>query len=112
MKALIALATLLAATAVALDESPPASPPAAHIQTDKEIESAVVKGIVANPEVFAARLRVEAVGGVVTLRGSVKSKDAKATADKVARAVPGVREVKNRLTVRRPIGVAADPAND
>ena len=102
MKALIALATLLAATAVALEDSPPATAPAAHVQTDKEVESAIVKGIVANPEVFAAQLRVEAAGGVVTLHGSVKSEEAKATAEKIARAVPGVREVKNRLTIGPP----------
>ena len=104
MKALIGLATVLAATAVALEDSPPAIAPVppAHIQTDDEVESAIVKGIVANPEVFAADLRVEAVAGVVTLWGSVKNEDAKATAEKIARAVPGVREVKNRLTIRPP----------
>ena len=104
MKALIVLATVLAATAVALEDSPPAIAPAPppHVQTDDEVESAVVKGIVANPEVFAADLRVEAIAGVVTLRGSVKTDGAKATAEKIARAVPGVREVKNHLTIRPP----------
>ena len=103
MKALMALAILLAATAVALEDPPPlkASAPA-HVQSDKEIESAVVKGIVANPEVFAAQLHVAAVEGSITLRGSVKSKEAKAAAEKIARAVPGVRTVTNRLTVRPP----------
>lgn len=104
MKALIALAMLLTATAVALEDSPPASAPAGHVQTDKEIESAIVKGIVANPEVFAAQLRVDALAGSVTLRGSVKSQEARATAEKIARAVPGVREVKNRLTIEAPRG--------
>ena len=104
MKALIGLATLLAATAVALEDSPPAIVPAPppHVQTDDEVESAIVKGIVANPEVFAADLRVKAVAGAVTLWGSVKSEEARLTAEKIARAVPGVREVNNRLTVRPP----------
>ena len=101
MKALMSLAILLAATTVALEDPPPLNAPAApHVQSDKEIETTVVKGIVANPEVFAADLRVEAVDGSVTLRGSVKSKEAKATAEKIARAVPGVRTVKNRLKIQ------------
>ena len=103
MKALVTLAILLAATAVALED--PAQieqtrPP--HLQTDKELQAAVVKGIVANPEVAAARLHVEARQGAVTLRGSVRSKDARSTAEKVARAVPGVVRVRNHLTIRAP----------
>ena len=103
MRALIGLAILLAVTAVALDN--PAEyepPPPVHVQTDKELEAAVVKGIVANPDVFAANLRVEAVKGAVTLRGSVRSKEAKQTAEKVTRSVPGVVSVKNELTIQEP----------
>ena len=102
MKPLVTFAILLAATAVALEDPAPLNTPLAHVQTDDEMEAGIVKGIVANPEVFAATLRVDALSGVVTLRGNVKSEDAKANAEKVARAVPGVRSVKNRLTIRAP----------
>ena len=102
MKALLACAILLSATAVALEDPAPLNLPPAHLQTDDEIEAAVVKGIVANPEVFAARLRVDSWRGVVTLRGSVENDSAKRLAEKLARSVPGVRGVKNRLTVRAP----------
>ena len=89
-----------AGSALALkDPTPPPSAPA-HLETDKEIETAVVKGIVANPNVFAARLHVKVVRGFVTLRGSVQDRDAKVTAGKLARSVPGVRGVKNRLEIR------------
>ena len=102
MKTLVALAIALAATAVALEDPSPVPKPPPHIQTDEEMKAAIVKGIVANPEVFAARLRVEAVSGFVTLRGSVKNADGRATAERIARAVPGVRKVNNRLIIRRP----------
>ena len=103
MKALLTLAILLAATAVALEDPPQleqARPP--HVQIDRELQAAIVKGILANPEVSAARLRVEATHGAVTLRGSVRSADARAPAEKIARAVPGVVRVRNRLTIRAP----------
>ncbi len=74
--------------------------PPAYVQTDAEIESVVVKGILANPEVFAAGMRVRVFHHVVTLAGFVQTRDAKEMAGKVARAVPGVREVKNQLSVR------------
>ena len=103
MKALVTLAILLAATAVALeDPSQLEQPRPAHVQTDKELQAAVVRGVLANPEVSAARLRVEVRRGVVMLRGSVRSEDARATAEKVARSVPGVVRVRNHLTIRAP----------
>ena len=96
-------AVLFAATAVALDQ--PAEhepPPPVHVQTDAELETAIVRGILANPEVSAANLRVEAKNGAVTLRGSVRSQEAKVTAEKVTKAVPGVVTIKNELTIETP----------
>ena len=86
--------------AFAHDEPRVTPSPPAHLSEDAEIEAAVVKGIVANPEVFAARLHAHVFHGVVTLRGTVQSAEGRATAGKIARAVPGVREVRNRLLVR------------
>ncbi len=102
MKSLLLCVFLVAAnlgSASALEDPAPRQPPPAHIMTDDEIETTVVKGIVANPEVFAARLRVEVDRGFVTLRGTVQNQAAKATAEKIARSVPGVRAVKNRLAI-------------
>ena len=86
--------------ALAHDEPRVSPSPPAHLSVDAEIEAAVVKGIVANPEVFAARLKAHVFRGVVTLRGTVQSADGRETAEKIARAVPGVREVRNKLLVR------------
>lgn len=80
----------------------PAPTQPAHIQTDREIQEAIVKGVLANPEVLAAELHVQVAAGVVTLRGFVRSADARSMAEKVARSAPGVLRVKNRLRVRKP----------
>ena len=90
---------LSAGSARALENPSPRPSLPAHIQTDDELEGTIVKGILAHPEVFAARLRVEALRGFVTLRGTVRNKDAQATAEKIARSVPGVRGVKNQLKI-------------
>jgi osmotically-inducible protein OsmY len=42
----------------------------------------------------------QTANGVVTLTGSVKSKELRARAEQVARQVRGVRAVKNALTVK------------
>ena len=102
MKTLLAFLLLSVAPALALEDPPRRGAPPAHVETDREVEAAIIKGIVANPEVFAAQLRVAARNGAVTLHGSVKNKDARATAEKITRAVPGVRSVTNRLTIRAP----------
>jgi osmotically-inducible protein OsmY len=102
MKSLLLCVFLVAAnlgSASALEDPAPRQPPPAHVKTDDEIKTTVVKGILANPVVFAARLRVEVDRGFVTLRGTVQNQAAKAIAEKIARAVPGVRAVKNRLAI-------------
>ena len=99
---LLCVACAAASTVDALEDPRPAVKPPAHIKTDEEIERAIVKGLVANPEVFAADLRVEATDGVVVLFGTVRSKEAKRMAEKIARVAPGVRSVKNWLYVSPP----------
>ena len=86
--------------AAALEDPPRPELPPAHIQTDEEIKTAVVKGVVANPSVFAAGLRVQVEKGAVTLRGFVHDEEAKTAAGKIAARVPGVRSVKNLLETR------------
>ena len=103
MKTLFAAAILLSMTAVALAQPAEHEPaPPVHAQTDEELEAAIVRGILANPDVSAANLRVEAKSGAVTLRGAVRSQEAKATAEKVTKAVPGVVTIKNELMIQTP----------
>ncbi len=88
------------ASAPAVEYPPQPSAPPAHIRTDEEIRIAVVKGVVINPNVFAADLRVSVKEGAVTLTGTVRDEYARTVAKKVALQVPGVLSVKNLLTLR------------
>jgi osmotically-inducible protein OsmY len=94
-----AIATGGVGPASGLEDSPPRKSVPAHLESDKEIQTAIVKGIVANPNVFAASLRVEVADGMVTLRGRVRNREAKAAAGKIARSAPGVRRVENLLKI-------------
>jgi len=52
-----------------------------------------------NALIDARRIRIEAHGGKVTLRGSVRSRAERAEAEWAAWAAPGVSEVKNDIIV-------------
>lgn len=75
-----AIATGGVGPASGLEDPPSPKRVPTHLETDKEIQTAIVKGIVANPNVFAASLRVEVADGMVTLRGRVRNREAKAAA--------------------------------
>lgn len=102
MKTLLLCAAFLAVglggALAAGDKATPAPIPA-HLEADREIEAAIVKGLLANPNVFAAGVRVRVAKSVVTLEGRVKHRAEKKAAEKIARAAPGVREVKNELKI-------------
>ncbi len=103
-KALLLAALLIAGPAFARAEEPKSSPwlstTPAHIATDEEVRTAVLKGIMANPNVFAADLRARVKNGMVTLTGTVRSEEAKKTAGDIAHKAPGARQIDNRLRVR------------
>src|SRR5712692_11934850 len=67
--------------------------------SDKDIQKAVKQRLAANPQMKKIDVRADA--GVVTLTGEVASIDASARASETARAVPGVRSVKNDLTFKQ-----------
>jgi osmotically-inducible protein OsmY len=47
----------------------------------------------------ATKINVDVDKGVVTLRGDVKSRDAKTEAERDAKSIDGVKRVNNRLQV-------------
>jgi hypothetical protein len=55
-----------------------------------------------SPSVNAAGVQVIAEGHTVTLRGTAKSEDEARTIAGMVRMTPGVREVRNELTIPRP----------
>jgi hyperosmotically inducible protein len=66
---------------------------------DKEIAKAV--GALLTQDMQFKKVDVRADGGIVTLTGEVPSITASAKASEMARNVPGVKSVKNELTVRQ-----------
>ena len=66
---------------------------------DKDIEKAVEARLSRDAQLKSVDVRIDA--GVVTLTGEVPNITAAAKASEMARAVPGVKSVKNELTVRQ-----------
>jgi hyperosmotically inducible protein len=64
---------------------------------DKDLKNAIQKRIKQDARLKGADIDVQVDRGVVTLMGDVKDVGARARASEVARAVPGVRSVKNEL---------------
>ncbi len=68
--------------------------------SDQAISTAVRSRFGANAGLKALKLTVDTQDGVVTLRGQVNNVDQRNAAQLEARAVKGVKAVKNELTVR------------
>ena len=68
-------------------------------RTDAELESAVGAALVTDPVVADLRVTAQAQAGLVTLSGRVDSEAAREAAKDDSRAVPGVREVVDRLSM-------------
>lgn len=68
---------------------------------DHELRAEILQAYGINPLIGASRPRVAVREGVVTLRGTVGSREARWAAEDVARHMPGVEAVVNRLEVRR-----------
>ena len=68
---------------------------------DEDIEKAVESRLSKDAQLKSVDVRIDA--GVVTLTGEVPSITAAAKASEMARTVPGVKSVKNELTVRQAV---------
>ena len=67
---------------------------------DAEITTKVKAAIFAEPSLKTLQISVDTIKGVVTLSGSVDSLPSSDRARVLARAVAGVKEVKNRLVIK------------
>jgi hyperosmotically inducible protein len=76
----------------------------AHRETvrldDKNLSRQVKKMVSKDPSLKKAAIDIETNAGVVTLKGEVPTLTASAHASELARQVPGVRAVKNDLSIR------------
>jgi len=66
---------------------------------DVRISGRVQRRMTVDPEVDRFDIDVDTLDGVVTLRGEVESETMKTSAERIARDTPGVKQVKNKLTV-------------
>jgi hyperosmotically inducible protein len=66
---------------------------------DATLIAAVKTAILNDPGIGALRIDVRAAQGVVTLSGTVRSREEETTAIELARKVQGVREVKSELRI-------------
>ena len=64
-----------------------------------DLKAKIEQAFARNAHVDARRIMVEADGGVVTLRGAVRSWAEKEDAEKTALRAPGVTDVRNRIEV-------------
>jgi osmotically-inducible protein OsmY len=75
--------------------------PPARNSTDDAISTAVRSKLATDPEVKAFILSVDTHDGVVTLRGQVANVGQRNDAGADARAVKGVKSVRNLITVKQ-----------
>jgi sporulation protein YlmC with PRC-barrel domain len=64
---------------------------------DAALTTKVKTALALSKRIPAGEISVNSQGGVVTLRGEVPSEEIRHSADMIARDVPGVRDVENRL---------------
>lgn len=67
---------------------------------DTAITTSVKARFVENKQVDASSIRVETLKGVVMLSGFAKNATERTTAESIARAVNGVKSVKNEIVIR------------
>ncbi len=106
--------TLNPGTALAAQDPPPAQDNSAankapgktadqqkNNKNDRNITKEIRKAVVAdsNLSTYAHNVKIITRSGIVTLRGPVKTENEKAAIETKAKAVAGVNDVKNELTV-------------
>jgi osmotically-inducible protein OsmY len=70
-------------------------------KSDREITRQIRKALVADKSLssYAHNVKIITTNGTVTLRGPVRTEDEKSSIESKAKAVAGVSDVKNELTV-------------
>ena len=101
--ALVLTTSLLGVTAAcnrAEAPTPAEAPAAVPEATDDRLATHVQARYQSDPAISASEIAVDVREGVVTLRGVVRTDDARRHAEQVAAQVEGVRSVQNELQVR------------
>jgi len=72
--------------------------------TDERIWEEIHDQLMEHPDLDSTGVEIDVEDGVVILTGRVGTREAKWLAEEVARSVPGVMEVQNKLKVARGSG--------
>ncbi|MEM5329591.1 BON domain-containing protein [Paraburkholderia sp. JHI2823] len=111
----LALVTLLTAASLNASAQPEASAasaaaaaatsnPASATPSNTKLRRAVYKAIVKHKEIQGGSIGVSAKNGAITLYGTVTDAAQVDRVAEIARGVPGVTSVTNKLTVQKPLG--------
>ncbi|MCP3712955.1 BON domain-containing protein [Paraburkholderia sp. CNPSo 3274] len=111
----LALCTLLAATSLHVSAQTAASAPGTNsaaasgaeapaTPSNTKLRRAVYTAIAKHKEIHGGSIGVTAKNGAVTLNGSVTDAAQVDKVAEIAKAVPGVTSVTNKLTVQKPLG--------
>lgn len=92
-----------AASAPAMASSASAAP-ATGRKADRALRKRVYAAIAKQKDISAGNISVVAKDGVVTLNGSVTDNSQVGRVAEIARGVPGVTSVINKLSVQKPLG--------
>jgi hyperosmotically inducible protein len=100
---LLAAALLAGPAGFAVQAAEPAAPPPAQAgpsaSADERITANVKAALRADPDLSAVPIDVSTRAGVVVLQGTVPNLDSARQAIRLVASVPGVRDVRNELTV-------------
>ena len=97
LAAIIAAVALLSATGCAVQRGQETV--GAYVD-DTTITTTVKARFVQNKDVDATSIRVETLNGTVMLSGFAKTANERSSAETLARAVSGVKAVKNEIAIR------------
>lgn len=82
----------------------PSSSPVPGRKANRALRRSVYAAIAKHREISAGSIGVTARNGAVTLNGTVTDASQIAAVGEIAKGVPGVTSVTNKLTVQRPFG--------
>lgn len=74
---------------------------AGAVMDDLTVSAKVKAALIREPDLPALSINVDTTENVVTLSGTVQSQEVSARAERAARAVEGVKQVRNKLAVKR-----------
>ena len=75
------------------------SGPTAQVSTDDTITRTIDQRLLADATLKGLRISAQTQSGVVTLKGHVPRAEQRMAAERIARSVQGVKNVRNELTV-------------